>query len=32
MTPERDNHKMPVIYKGEITPAILRRKKKTMPL
>lgn len=30
MTTERDNHKMPVIYEGEITPAILRKKKKTM--
>ena len=29
-TTERDNHKMPVIYEGEITPEILKKKKKAM--
>ena len=30
MITERDNHKMPVIYEGEITPEILKKKKKAM--
>ncbi len=30
MITERDNHKMPVLYEGEITPEILKKKKKAM--
>ena len=30
MVAERDNHKMPVIYEGEITPEVLKKKKEAM--